>query len=231
MNAKAEILTRIRNAHALSGLDQDTQRNGYPVPREYHTTYPQYGREQLKEILIDRLEDYKAHVVCTPRENLGHTIASILSERGARTVTYAPGLDQSLFTEASASAEASAKAHKATCTADDERSNPRLLNDVDAVVTSSTVTSAQTGTICLQAGPTCGRRALTLVPDCHICIVDMDTVVYSVPEMIAALNPATNNHNEAPITMISGPSATSDIELNRVEGVHGPRTLICIIVE
>lgn len=219
MSAKQDILDRIRNAHALSQMDKNILDTGYPVTREYHTTHD-YSREQLKEILIDRLEDYKAIVKTATKDTQAHAIAEALAEQDARNVTYAPGLHAELFSES-----------EATFTADDNHRDPRLLNDVDAVVTSSTVTSAQTGTICLQAGPACGRRALTLVPDCHVCIVDMDTVVYGVPEMIKKLNPAHNGGNHSPVTMISGPSATSDIELNRVEGVHGPRRLIVIIVD
>lgn len=205
--AKQEILERIRSAQKSAGLADHVE-----VPRDYQHEGT-LSADELREMLVDRLEDYKAEVHVTDEAGLTDALAAILADRDCADVRYAPGMDAGLF--AGFAGEA---------TADDAASDPRLLDSVDAVVTESHVTSAQTGTIVLEAGPLCGRRALTLVPDRHVCIVREEQIVYGIPEVIARMNP------EAPATWISGPSATSDIELSRVEGVHGPRDLIVVIV-
>ncbi|QNQ90031.1 lactate utilization protein C [Corynebacterium poyangense] len=206
--AKKEILARIRTAQELAKIDT----SGYEVTRNYQRS-SDISHEDLKELLIDRLVDYKATVRTCDQSELAETLVSLLEETNSTTVRYAEGLDPSLFSGFSGTAEA-----------DDRSSDPRDLDKVDAVVTDSHVSCAETGTICLQSNPTNGRRALTLVPDRHICLVRMDSVVHLVPQMIEKLD------RRLPTTMISGPSATSDIELERVEGVHGPRDLIVVIV-
>ena len=102
------------------------------------------------------------------------------------------------------------------------------LDQLDGVLTGCTAAIAETGTIVLSGGPGEGRRALTLVPDLHVCVVRESQIVGSVPEAIASLG--ESSAKQRPITFISGPSATSDIELSRVEGVHGPRVLIVLVV-
>ncbi len=206
--AKEEILNRISAAQKQAGLPDHVD-----IPREYQKEGT-LNEDELREMLVDRLEDYKADVHITDESGLNSTLVGILKERGCSNVVYAPGMDAGLL-----------DGFEGTITPDDNAKDPRELDAVDAVVTESHVTSAQTGTIVLQSDERCGRRALTLVPDRHLCIVYQDEIVYGIPEVISRMNP------EKPATWISGPSATSDIELSRVEGVHGPRDLIVVIVK
>ncbi len=106
--------------------------------------------------------------------------------------------------------------------------SPAVLDELDGVLTGSALAIAETGTIVLDGGERSGRRALTLVPDWHICIVEESAIVAGVPDAVALLRDAAAEGR--PITLVSGPSATSDIELDRVEGVHGPRTLDVVVV-
>lgn len=210
-DAKTEILGRIRGAL----LDQPRVPE---VPRDYRHTST-LSREEIVDVLEDRLVDYKASVFRETTDTVAERIATQLGA-SARYVVPA-GLDMGLLPENTA-------ARRAIVDPNDGRKASALgvreLNRVDAVVTSSTVSCAQTGTIFLSGRPAEGRRAITLVPDHHICVVPLDSIVELVPEAMARLEPT------APTTMISGPSATSDIELERVEGVHGPRTLDVILL-
>jgi L-lactate dehydrogenase complex protein LldG len=170
-----------------------------PVPRDYHRTAD--GAE-LTDLFVDRLVDYQATVVRVEEAAVPATIASHVDG----PVIVPPGL-------AWAVPESTV----------DSDFTPSELDGFGTVVTACAAACAATGTIALDGSPDQGRRAISLVPDRHICVVRTDQVVATVPELLARLAPTR------PITLISGPSATSDIELNRVEGVHGPRTLIVIL--
>ena len=204
-DAKREMLKRIHDAQQLSNAPKHVD-----VVRNYNTT-SDMGADELRELLIDRLVDYGAAVVETTEADLAADIKKAIEDRGWENPVYAPGMDEKLFDGL------------AGARPDDTSKNPRELGDVVAV-TDSHVTCAVTGTIVLQADDVCGRRALSLVPDHHVCVVRPETVVYGVPEMIGRLDPLKPN------TMISGGSATSDIELVRVEGVHGPRDLVVMVL-
>jgi L-lactate dehydrogenase complex protein LldG len=164
-----------------------------------------YGRHldgDLVELLTDRLVDYKARVHRTLDEALA----------GIETLLVPPDVPGDWLRSYTGK------------TVVDERRTVEELDRVDAVLTGCAVAIAQTGTIVLDAGPAQGRRAITLVPDRHVVVVRVDQIVGRVPEALPRLAPTR------PQTWISGPSATSDIELKRVEGVHGPRTLDVVIV-
>jgi L-lactate dehydrogenase complex protein LldG len=194
MNAREQVLSDVRRA--LAGADT----SAVTVPRGYRRT-----PAADVDLFVDRVADYRAVVVRCAEDEVERRIAEALPE-GARVVVP-EGLpwhvDSGLPDEGLGATE---------------------LDAVDAVVTGATVGIATTGTIVLSHGPAEGRRALTLVPDLHVCVVRAGQVVADVPDAVAVLDPTR------PTTWISGPSATSDIELDRVEGVHGPRRLHVLVV-
>jgi L-lactate dehydrogenase complex protein LldG len=214
VNAREEILARIAEAHRAAPPPNLRYED---ISREYRITSDS-STAVLTELLIDRLMDYRALVRQCSEDDLGTTIAQALAERGADTIGAAAGLDPSWTANLSVTVLTDA------ALPDDQLSVPQL-EAVDGVITSCAVAIAETGTLILDGSPGQGRRVLTLIPDYHLCVVVPDQIVADVPQALARLE-ATR-----PLTMISGPSATSDIELNRVEGVHGPRTLEVIIVE
>jgi L-lactate dehydrogenase complex protein LldG len=207
------MLARIAAAHRVAPPAE----LGYPdITRDYRTT-SDLPAEALTELLIDRLVDYRALVRQCSVDDLGATIATALAERRASAVVVPTGLDPSW------TANIAAEVLTDGLSAGDQLSVAQL-DDVDGVITGCAVAIAETGTLILDGSPGQGRRVLTLIPDYHLCVVLPDQISADVPQALARLEPTR------PLTMISGPSATSDIELNRVEGVHGPRTLEVIIV-
>jgi L-lactate dehydrogenase complex protein LldG len=171
------------------------------VPRDYAAA----PVEDLLSMFVERVEDYRATVVRCMTSELDSEIAAALDGAGAIVPGDLPwSVPGAIVDSGQRAAE---------------------LDRIDAVVTAAAVAIALTGTVVLDHGPGQGRRALSLVPDHHVCVVRRDQVVAGVPEAVARLDPMR------PQTWISGPSATSDIELNRVEGVHGPRRLHVILVD
>ncbi|MFE0451286.1 lactate utilization protein C [Streptomyces sp. NPDC058914] len=212
MSSRERVLGRVRRA--LAAVPQDDTPYERAVPRDYAREHGDLGAEGTVDLLAENLADYRAIVHrCSPGD-LAATIAGMLAARGARTVLVPPGLQPEWL--------AAADVEQVPDRAD---STPHELDRIDSVVTACAVAVAETGTIVLDGGPDQGRRRITLVPDHHICVVRVpDQVVSSVPRALERLDPAR------PSTWISGPSATSDIELDRVEGVHGPRTLEVVLV-
>lgn len=206
MTAREEILARIREA---GGATPAT----VVVPRNYRTaTSPEVD---IVDRFAERVADYRAVVHRATSATVASSVAAALAGRGARTVVLPAGLPAEWLAEAGRRVET---------LFDDPPLTHAQLDAVDAVLTGCVVAIAETGTIVLDAGAGQGRRALSLLPDRHVCVVRADQIVGDVPEALARLDPLR------PLTWISGPSATSDIELNRVEGVHGPRNLDVVIV-
>jgi L-lactate dehydrogenase complex protein LldG len=211
VSAREEILARIRAATAADPPPRQPVA-GAGGGEQWRMTSSLRGAPLL-DLLAERLSDYRAIVQRAKPDQLGDAVATALSRRGARRVAVPIGLQVSM----PAGIEV---------VAGDGLAAPDVLDALDGVVTGATLAIAETGTIVLDTSLGQGRRAVTLVPDYHLCIVHADQVVHIVPEAVLRLAP----HATQPLTWISGPSATSDIELNRVEGVHGPRTLEVIIV-
>ena len=205
-DARTEVLARIRAALGPAPQAVEVAR-GYRTGGEHAP-----GATELLDLLTDRLVDYKAGVTRCTADELPGAISDVLARLapGGRVVVP-PGLPQ-------------AWTAGADVLRDDGATGTDVLDTVAGVVTACAVAVAETGTIVLDAGGDQGRRALSLVPDLHLCVVRAEQVVQTVPEAVSRLE-ATR-----PLTWISGPSATSDIELNRVEGVHGPRTLEVLLV-
>jgi len=216
-SAKDEILGRIRTA--LADIPDLPPEQDVPVPWEYGRATRTEG---VLDLFVERVEDYKAGVVRCGTEEIPARIAEALRDRGARSVVLPAGLDPS-WREAVASSGIDIREDEPHLTRGE-------LNETDAVVTACCVGAAESGTIMLDHRPDQGRRALTLVPDLHVCVIRADQVVSDVPEAVARLAPSVREER-LPLTWISGGSATSDIELSRVEGVHGPRTLVVVLAD
>ncbi|MBE1878719.1 LutC/YkgG family protein [Myceligenerans pegani] len=259
--ARDEVLARVRAA-LTSGSAGSTGMSSSAGPsddgmaadvsREYRESGEHaVGSAAALELLVDRLEDYKAEVHRVSAAEVPTAVARLTAalpsgddvpERAESAGSgptpgpdaIAPAADTPRGRVVAPSGLepewVAAMSDGGVEVVVDTPEAPLTPSDLDrtaAVVTAARVAIAETGTIVLDAGPDQGRRAISLVPDVHICVVRADQVVQTVPEAVRLLA----HHPDRPLTWISGPSATSDIELNRVEGVHGPRTLHVVLVD
>ena len=223
------ILARIRGALGRELRDSPPEvrlEEGSPGPGILRKYRRSGGRtqEELLDLLHDRIADYKATVVRCPGPKLSGVLGERLAARGASRVVAPPDLPDTWMGAASPPGLDLLRDN-----APGELSNNEI-SSAHAVITGCALAVAETGTLVLDGGAAQGRRALTLLPDYHLCVVFASQVVETVPEAMEAFEPFGKDRT-APLTLISGPSATSDIELIRVEGVHGPRTLDVILVE
>lgn len=214
MSSRETILSRIRTALA----DVDPDRPADTAPRDY-------ASQSVGDVVAHfckMVADYRATVHRTT--DPATTVAEVLADEAVTRVVVAADLRSDLHGDLLAQVDAGIEVVE-----DDPDDGSglaaRVLDTMDGVVTTARVGIAATGTVVLDHGPGQGRRALTLVPDLHVCVVRADQVVADVPDAVALLDP------RRPQTWISGPSATSDIELDRVEGVHGPRRLHVVVVD
>jgi L-lactate dehydrogenase complex protein LldG len=198
--ARDEILARIRSAIADASASE-------PTPH-----VPFREDVELTTLFVERVADYDVGVRFASTGELAGTVADVCRAHGAFRVAVPPGLPE-------AWTAAGVELVRDDGLAYDE------LDRLDGALTGSALAIAETGTIVLDHGPTQGRRALTLVPDLHICLVDEASIVARVPDAFERIRA------DGPVTFVFGPSATSDIELSRVRGVHGPRRLEVVIVQ
>jgi L-lactate dehydrogenase complex protein LldG len=204
--AREEVLRRVREAKSASAA---------PIVRAYRR-HGTLDEEQSVALFCERVGEYRADVRRCTEEDLAGIVASVGAERDARRLVVPDGVPRSWRSPA---LELVA----------DEGLSASELDRMDGALTGCTVAIAETGTIVLTASPSEGRRAVTLVPDLHVCVVRETQIVQLLPEALARIGDAGLENR--PITFVSGPSATSDIELNRVEGVHGPRDLVVLVVK
>ena len=208
MSSRDSVLDRIRQA--LADVPTQETPEDVTVARDYLRSHA--GTDSVT-LFAERVADYRARVIQATADQAPATIANLLGERGVRDLVVPVGFPGELLPPGPWN---------------------RLLDEpplalgaveaADAVITTAALGIAVTGTLVLDAGPGQGRRMLSLLPDYHLCVVREEQIVGDVPGALARLDPAR------PLTFVSGPSATSDIELDRVEGVHGPRTLHVLII-
>lgn len=217
MSARDRVLGRVRRALADVRADDvpaDDLAYEQAVDRGYAREHGERTVAETVDLLAENLADYRAIVHRCAEDEVSDLLMRLYAERGAETVLVPPELPPHWLAAADP-----VRVH------DRAASTPHDLDRVDSVITGCALAIAETGTLVLDGSPDQGRRRITLVPDHHVCVVRVPgQVVASVPQALERLDPLR------PLTWISGPSATSDIELDRVEGVHGPRTLEVVLM-
>jgi L-lactate dehydrogenase complex protein LldG len=216
-SAREVVLGRIRSAMARgavsgAGSAEEVHAAWAGVRRGYQRS-ARLERAAVKELLVDRLHDYDAQVLEVGPGEVADAVARMLTARGVRRLVVPAGLRADVLVDGFEFVS-------------EDGLSATELNGVDGVVTECTVAIAETGTIVLQNAPGQGRRAISLVPDYHLCVVDAANIVETVPEAMDRLAATAG----LATTFISGPSATADIEMTRIKGVHGPRFLDVILV-
>jgi L-lactate dehydrogenase complex protein LldG len=211
--AREEILARVRSS--LADVPAAETADDVEINRDYRR-HDERTAAELLDVLAQRLADYHAEVVRVAADAVGSAVSEACRRLGLGRVVVSAGLP------------AGWRPGGVELVTDEASLLATELDALDGAITGCAAAIAETGTLVLDGQPRSGRRAITLIPDHHICVVSADQVVGQVPEAIALLGPAVRERR-APVTLISGPSATSDIELARVEGVHGPRHLVAVI--
>ncbi len=210
MTAREETLQRI--AHALADVPAGERPPDVAVPR----AYLRGEQGDPVERFVERASEYRADVRHVAGAELATSIGEVCRERGIERLGVPPDLPPDWVPHDVEAVPA-------------QQLDPRELDALGAALTGCALAIAETGTIVLDTGPRQGPRALTLVPDHHLCVVEQTQIVGSVPEAIGRIADTVRSARR-PVTLVSGPSATSDIELDRVEGVHGPRDLVILVV-
>jgi L-lactate dehydrogenase complex protein LldG len=208
--AREEILQRVRQG--LADVPRDERPEDVDAPRAYLEHEPEAGLDRF----VERVADYGAVVHVVEEDGVAAAVASICREFGVTRVVVPEGLEPAWIP-----AELEAIPDQGLLVGE--------LDRVGAALTGCALGIAETGTVVLDSGRSQGRRALTLVPDVHVCVIDERQVVDGVPAALRRLS-AELRGDRRPLTFVSGPSATSDIELSRVEGVHGPRRFGLVVV-
>lgn len=212
-DARSAILSAIRSANGRATDLSHTESDYAQITRTYTVSSP-LTHDEVLELLTERLIDYNANVIaCTPNQ-IQSAIRAALQSQNAKRILIPPDFPQSLLPEGFEIAA-------------DNNLSPAELDRFDAAVTLGALAIAETGTVILEGVSGQGRRATTLVPDVHVCVLNAENVVTNVPEAFAKLDSAAT----LPLTFFSGPSATADIEMTRIKGVHGPRYLHILLVK